>query len=92
MLNEKFRLINQELEKVKQEKTCLEKELRKTVERLQRLVEASEINCKEKEKSVIHETLTELLNKKLCLEREVRTVYCLRNFMSNFSISSEVDL
>ena len=72
VLNEKLRLINHELEKVKQDKACLEKELRETVERLERLVEASEGNDKEKQKTIIEETFTEILNKKLHLEKEVR--------------------
>ena len=71
VLNEKLRLINHELEKVKQDKTCLEKELSESVERLQSLVEASEQNDEEKQKTVIKKSFTEILEKKIHLEREV---------------------
>ena len=65
-------MINHELEKVKQDKMCLEKELSESVERLQSLVEASEKNDEEKQKTVIKKSFTEILEKKLHLEREVR--------------------
>jgi hypothetical protein len=68
VLNEKLRLVSHEVEKVKQDKTCLEKQLRESLQRLQSLVEASE----EKKKGFIEESFTEILNKKLHLEREVR--------------------
>ena len=63
--------MNHEHEKVKQDKTCLEKELSETVEKLKRLVEASDGNDKENKKTLIEGSFTEILNKKLHLEREV---------------------
>lgn len=71
MLNEKLRLLNDELENVKQDKTCIEKELGENIKRLQRMVEASKGNDQEKQAILVQESFTDLVNKKLHLEREV---------------------
>ena len=70
-MNDKLRVVNDELERIKKDETCLEKELKETVENFEKLVEASGGNDKERQKIVAEECLTELLNKKLHLEKEV---------------------
>ena len=70
-MNDKLRVVNDELERIKQDKSCLEKELMETVEKFEKVVEASGGNDKERQKIVVEECLTELLNKKLHLEKEV---------------------
>ena len=50
----------------------MEKALSESLERLQSLVEASEENDKEKQKTVIERNFNEILDKKLHSEREVR--------------------
>lgn len=64
--------MSQEVEKLKQDKTCLEKELGETVQRLHVLVDASQGEDKEKQRTLAAQIVSELLEKKLHLEREVR--------------------